>query len=89
MNKRELAKIYRRMNSRTLTVKKAKKEIEAFIETLEEALLVDGEVRFVKRGVFDIFSRQPKLISNPSTGEHMTIYPKKTVRFRASKNLLK
>jgi len=89
MNKRELARLYKAMNSKDLTVSKAKKEIEDFIETLEEALLIDGEVRFIRKGTFDIFSRKPKLVSNPSTREHMIIYPKKTVRFRASKNLLK
>ncbi len=58
MNKRELARLYKEMNSKDLTVSKAKKEIEDFIETLEEALLIDGEVRFIRRGTFDIFSRK-------------------------------
>ena len=33
--------------------------------------------------------RKPRIISNPSTRELMKIYPKKTVKFRVSKNVMK
>ena len=39
----------------------------------------------MKRGTFEVISRQPRVISNPVTRERMTVYPKKIVRFRASK----
>jgi len=85
MNKRSLAKLYREMNSKTLTVNESIKEIDIFLETLEEALLIDGEVKFTKVGVFEILIRKPRVIANPITKELMTIYPKKTVKFRISK----
>ncbi|MEJ6466886.1 HU family DNA-binding protein [Fusobacterium ulcerans] len=85
MNKRSLAKLYREMNSKTLTVNESIKEIDIFLETLEEALLIDGEVKFTKVGVFEILIRRPRVIANPITKELMTIYPKKTVKFRISK----
>ena len=44
MNKRSLAKLYREMSLRTLVLSESIKEIDIFLETLEEALLVDGEV---------------------------------------------
>ena len=85
MNKKSLAKLYREMNSKTLTVNESIKEIDIFLETLEEALFIDGEVKFTKVGVFEILIRKPRVIANPITKELMTIYPKKTVKFRISK----
>ena len=74
MNKRELAKVYKkRHSSNNLTVK--------------EAIALDGEVRFPKRGAFEILTRKPRVVANPVTREQMEIYPKKTVRFRASKKM--
>lgn len=87
MNKKSLAKLYREMNSKTLTVNESIKEIDIFLETLEEALLIDGEVKFTKVGVFEILIRKPRVIANPITKELMTIYPKKTVKFRISKKM--
>lgn len=88
MNKRELAKVYKkRHSSNNLTVKKAVEEINEFLETVKEAIAIDSEVRFPKRGAFEILIRQPRVVSNPVTREQMEIYPKKTVRFRASKKI--
>ena len=88
MNKRELAKVYKkRHSSNNLTVKKAVEEINEFLETVKEAIAIDSEVRFPKRGAFEILTRQPRVVSNPVTRERMTVYPKKTVRFRASKKM--
>ena len=55
--------------------------------TVKEAIALDGEVRFPKRGAFEILIRKPRVVSNPVTREQMEIYPKKTVRFRASKKM--
>ena len=85
MNKRELAKVYSEMSNGEISERKALKEIDIFLETLEEALLIDGEVKFTKVGVFEILIRKPRVIANPITKELMTIYPKKTVKFRISK----
>ena len=87
MNRKELAKLYQKMCSEKISIMEAKEEIEEFLETVKEAIALDGEVRFPKRGAFEILTRQPRLVANPITKEQMKIYPKKTVRFRASKKM--
>ena len=87
MNKREFAKVYRKISPNNLTIEAALRDIDIFLETLKEALQIEGEVKFVKRGTFEVISRQPRVISNPVTRERMTVYPKKIVRFRASKKI--
>ena len=87
MNKRELAKVYVKMSPKNISIVQAVKEIEEFLETVKEAIALDGEVRFPKRGVFEILTRQPRVVANPVTRERMTVYPKKTVKFRASKKI--
>ena len=87
MNKRELAKVYVKMSPKNISIVQAVKEIEEFLETVKEAIALDNEVGFPKRGVFEILTRQPRVVANPVTREEMEIYPKKTVRFRASKKI--
>ena len=89
LNKKGFAKIYKEMNKNNIDINQATKEIEIFLETLEEALVKYGKVKFVERGTFEIMERKPRIISNPSTRELMKIYPKKTVKFRVSKNVMK
>lgn len=87
MNRKELAKLYQKMSSEKITITKAREEIEEFLETVEEAIAIDGGVKFQNRGIFEILIRQPRMVSNPVTREQMEIYPKKTVKFRASKKM--
>ena len=87
MNKRELAKIYSTISQEEVLRREALKEI--FIQTLQEALQKHNSVTFVNRGVFEVAKRKPKVVSNPSTRELMKIYPRRTVKFRASKNIMK
>ena len=87
MNRKELAKLYQKMSSEKITITKVREEIEKFLETVEEAIAIDGGVKFQNRGIFEILTRQPRMVSNPVTREQMEIYPKKTVKFRASKKI--
>ena len=87
MNRKELAKLYQKMSSEKITITKAREEIEKFLETVEEAIAIDGEVKFQERGIFEILIRKPRVVSNPATREQMTIYPKKIIKFRASKKI--
>ena len=89
MNKRELARIYNTITQGKISQKAALEEIDIFTQTLQEDLMKYDSVTFVNIGVFEMLERKPRLVSNPSTREIMTIYPKKVVRFRASKNLIK
>ncbi len=87
MNKKELAKMYKEVSNGEISARKAVKKINIFLETLQEALQVDGTVVFINRGIFEIKERNSRIISNPRTRELMKIYPKKIVKFRASKNI--
>ena len=89
MNKKELAKLYSAMSQGKILQKAALKEIDIFTQTLQEALERYDSVTFVNRGIFEVAERKPKVISNPSTRELMKIYPRKVVRFRASKSIIK
>ncbi|MCB8565628.1 HU family DNA-binding protein, partial [Fusobacterium ulcerans] len=40
-----------------------------------------------RRGIFEILTRKPRVVANPVTRERMTVYPKKTVKFKASKKI--
>ena len=87
MNKREFAKTYREISSDDMTIETVLTDVDIFLETLREALQIEGEVKFIRRGSFEVISRQPRVVANPVTRERMTVYPKKTVRFRASKKI--
>ncbi|WP_462335833.1 HU family DNA-binding protein [Fusobacterium varium] len=89
MNKKELAKLYSAISQGKISQKAALKEIDIFTQTLQEALERYDSVTFVNRGIFEVAERKPKVISNPSTRELMKIYPRKVVRFRASKSIMK
>jgi len=89
LNKRGFAKIYQEMSKNDIDINQAVKEIGIFLETVEEALVKDGKVKFVERGIFEILERKPRVISNPVTRELMKIYPKKSVKFTISKKLNK
>ncbi|MDH6457791.1 DNA-binding protein HU-beta [Fusobacterium sp. PH5-7] len=87
MNKREFAKTYRKISSDDMTIETVLTDVDIFLETLREALQIEGEVKFIRRGSFEVISRQPRVVANPVTRKRMTVYPKKTVRFRASKKI--
>ncbi|WP_278573933.1 HU family DNA-binding protein [Fusobacterium ulcerans] len=87
MNKREMAKLYTKMNPEMLSIIKAENEIEEFLETVKEAIVIDGKVKFPKIGTFEILTRKSRIVANPVTKEQMTIYPKKIIKFRASKKI--
>ena len=87
MNKREFTKTYRKISLYDATIETVLTDVDIFLETLREALQIEGEVKFIRRGSFEVISRQPRVVANPVTREKMEIYPKKTVRFRASKKI--
>ena len=89
MNKKELAKLYSAISQGKMSQKAALKEIDIFLETMQEALVISGKIKFIKKGTFEVLKKEPRIVSNPSTRELMKIYPRKVVRFRASKNIMK
>lgn len=89
MNKKGLAKLYIKVSKSEISIKKALEEIDIFLKTMQEALIISGKVKFMKKGTFEVLKKEPRIISNPSTRELMKIYPGKAVRFRVSKNIMK
>ena len=89
MNKRELAKVYSEVSKGEISARKALKEIDTFLETMQEALQKSHSLMFRNIGIFEVKERKPRIISNPVTKEFMKIYPRKTVKFRESKNIFK
>ena len=87
MNKRELTKVYSEVSKGAISARKALKEIDTFLETVQEALQKDNLVIFRNIGIFEVKERKSRTISNPVTRENMKIYPRKTVKFRVSKNI--
>ena len=82
-----MAKLYIKMSPEKLTITDAEEEIEEFLETVKEAIALDREVKFPRRGIFEILTRKPRVVANPVTKEQMTIYPQKIIKFRASKKI--
>ena len=89
MNKRELTKVYREMSKEEISLSKAQKEIEIFLETVQEALQKSHSIMFRNIGIFEVKKRRARIIANPVNKEPMKIYPRKTVKFRESKNMMK
>ena len=85
MNKREFAKIYRKLSPYDATIETVLTDVDILLETLREAMQIEGEVKFIRRGSFEVISRKPRVISNPATRERLEIHPKKTVKFKLSK----
>ena len=82
-----MAKLYSEMSPDRLSIIKVGDAMREYLETVKEGIALDGEVRFPKRGIFEILTRKPRTVSNPVTREQMTIYPKKIIKFRASKKI--
>ena len=89
LNKRELAKVYIETSKGEISARKALKEIEIFLETMQEALQKSHSIMFRNIGIFEVKERKARIIANPVTKEPMKIYPRKTVKFRESKNIVK
>ena len=87
MNKRELAKVYSETSKGKISARKALKEIEIFLETIQEALQKSHSIMFRNIGIFEVKERKARIIANPVNKEPMKIYPRKTVKFRVSKNI--
>ena len=89
MNKRELAKVYSEVSKGEISARKALKEIEIFLETIQEALQKSHSIMFRNIGIFEVIERKSRIIANPVTRELMKIYPKKIVKFRVFKSIVK
>lgn len=70
-----------------LTKAQAARALDAFIETVEEALQKGDSVILVGFGTFTVKERKERQGRNPRTGEPMTIPAAKVPTFRPGKKL--
>ncbi len=70
-----------------LNQKQAKEALDAFIESVTEAVKAGQEVRIVGFGSFVPVAREAGTARNPRTGETVARPASKTVRFRVGEGL--
>lgn len=61
--------------------------LNAFTETVKEALKAGDKVQLVGFGTFEVTKREERVGRNPQTGEAMTIAASTTPKFKAGKAL--
>lgn len=66
----------------------ASRILNAFLDSVEDALFRDGRLALKGLGIFDVRSVGTRQIRHPATGEPLQTIPFKTVRFRAEQTLL-
>jgi len=65
----------------------SEKTVNAFLDSVQEALLEEGKLNITGFGTFAVEERQERKGRNPRTGESITIPSAKVVKFRPGKNL--
>lgn len=70
-----------------LTKKDAEKAVNAFFDTVEEALAKQDKIQLVGFGTFETRKREARKGRNPQTGEEITISALTTPVFRPGKGL--
>ena len=67
-----------------LNKREAKEFVDAFFDTLREALERGHQVKLSGFGVFQVRSKRARMGRNPKTGEPAEIEPRRVIGFRAS-----
>ena len=83
MNKTEL--VAAMAEKAGLSKKDAEKALNAFMETVQEAVKVDDKVQLVGFGTFESKARAAREGKNPQTGEKIKIAACKVPAFKAGK----
>ncbi len=87
MNKQELVKTMAEKMPEGTTQKLAEAALNAFVESVTNALAKKDEVVLTGFGSFKVSRREARVGRNPQTGESMTIAATNVPSFRAGKNL--
>lgn len=85
MNKAELVASMAEKSG--LTKKDTEKAVNAFVETVNEALMKNDKVQLVGFGTFEVKQRKERKGRNPKTQEEMVIPASKAPVFKAGKAL--
>jgi DNA-binding protein HU-beta len=67
--------------------KRAGELVEAFLGTVEDALVSGDNVQFVGWGTFEVKQSAERMGRNPKTGEAIKIPARKSAKFKAGKKL--
>lgn len=70
-----------------LTKTDSKKALEAFVDTISEALKAGDKVALIGFGSFSVSERGERSGRNPQTGKTITIPAKKVIKFKAGAEL--
>ena len=70
-----------------LKIKDSERLVNAFLETIEEALLKGDGVRFIGFGSWEVKERSAREVKNPQTGKMIKVEAKKVVKFKVRKPL--
>lgn len=70
-----------------LKIKDSERLVNAFLETIEAALLKGEGVRFIGFGSWEVKERSAREVKNPQTGKMIKVEAKKVVKFKAGKPL--
>ncbi|MBR3624624.1 MAG: HU family DNA-binding protein [Selenomonadaceae bacterium] len=85
MNKTELVAAMAQRAS--LTKKDTEKALNAFFESVEQALIEGDRIQLIGFGTFEVKERAARKGRNPQTGEEIDIPASKTPSFKAGKAL--
>lgn len=88
MKEADFIKLYRK-RSGDKDKKTAKEKVDRFWTMLFRALEVEDKVKFKDWGLFEIKEMKPRKIVVPVSAEAIYTKPKKTIKFRTGKGLLK
>lgn len=66
----------------------SKKALDAFVESVSEALKKDEKVALIGFGSFSVTERSARTGRNPQTGKIIEIAAKKVIKFKAGSELI-
>ena len=69
------------------TQKQAQLLLEAFQDSLTEAMVTDGKLMLVGFGTFSVIEKSARIGRNPKTGDPVKIPAKKTIKLKVSDTL--
>ena len=88
MNKQQLGqKIGEKLNQLSLTEADKSAIVDAFTESVKEALVAGDDISLVGFGTFKVGHRAARTGRNPKTGEEIQIAEAKVASFKAGKGL--
>ena len=88
MTKKELAGLYLQVKGVFSTKADAERKLDAILDTMEETLVAGETINFIGWGKLEVVQRAPRMGRNPKTREEVQIEARKSIRFKAGKNLL-